>query len=167
MNKNQFQKRLLGLQDHMLHFALQLTENRDDARDLLQDTTLRALDNRDKFVEDTSFKSWVFTIMRNVFINHYHKVFRRRTLIDRQENVRSLDIVGETTFGTPDGCLYAKEIREAIDKLEEELKTPFILYVKGYKYVEISEALGLPLGTVKSRIFFARQKLQRALKEFV
>ncbi|GAB6395599.1 MAG: sigma-70 family RNA polymerase sigma factor [Bacteroidales bacterium] len=167
MNAHQFQKKLLSLQANMLNFALQLTENHADAEDLLQDTTLKALDNCDKFVDNTSFKSWVLTIMRNIFINNYHKVFRTRTLIDRQEDLLNLDTFSETTFGSPDYCFQVQEIRNAIDNLDSELKLPFSMYVNGYKYTEIADELNLPLGTIKSRIFFARQKLQQTLTEFL
>ena len=76
MASSTFQTKLLDLQSNLLNFAYTLTANRDDAYDLLQDTTLKALDNEDKYVDNTNFKGWVFTIMRNIFINNYRKVVR-------------------------------------------------------------------------------------------
>ena len=132
----QFQQRLVGLQEHMMSFAIKLTANRDDALDLLQDTTLKVLDNQEKFVDNVNFAGWVMTIMRNIFINNYHKVVRVQSIVDQNAGLSS------------------------------ELKIPFSLYLNGYKYHEIAEELDLPLGTVKSRIFFARKELQNTLKDY-
>ena len=71
-----FQDRLVGLQSNLLNFAYQLTTNRQQAEDLLQDTTLKALDNQDKYVDNVNFKGWIFTIMRNIFINNYRQTVR-------------------------------------------------------------------------------------------
>ena len=87
MSSQNFQSRLLGLQSNLLNFAYMLTSNRDDAYDLLQDTTLKALDNEDKYVDNVNFKGWVFTIMRNIFINNYRKVVRSATVIDQTEDL--------------------------------------------------------------------------------
>ena len=81
MNSLKFQDRLLGLQDNLLNFAYMLTANREEAKDLLQDTTLKALDNEDKYIDNVNFKGWVFTIMRNIFINNYRRVVRNQTII--------------------------------------------------------------------------------------
>lgn len=80
-----FQTNLMNLQSNMLNFAYMLTGNRDDAYDLLQDSTLKALDNADKFAEGTNFKGWVFTIMRNIFINNYRRQSRAATIVDTTE----------------------------------------------------------------------------------
>ena len=77
-----FQDRLVGLQSNLLNFAYQLTTNRQQAEDLLQDTTLKALDNQDKYVDNVNFKGWIFTIMRNIFINNYRQTVRKATVID-------------------------------------------------------------------------------------
>ena len=137
MNSNSFQQRLLGLQDNLLNFAYMLTSNREEAKDLLQDTTLKALDNEEKYIDNINFKGWVFTIMRNIFINN-----------------------------TPEGSFTVKEITKAINSFTDEYKVPFSMHVAGFKYHEIAEKMELPLGTVKSRIFFARQRLQEMLKDY-
>lgn len=87
MNSLKFQDRLLGLQDNLLNFAYMLTANREEAKDLLQDTTLKALDNEDKYIDNVNFKGWVFTIMRNIFINNYRRVVRNQTIIDQTEDL--------------------------------------------------------------------------------
>ncbi len=164
MNANQFQEKILGIQNNMYNFAMMLTANKDDAQDLLQDTTLKALDNQDKYIDNVNFKGWVLTIMRNIFINNYRKVVRSQTIIDKTEDLYHLNLSQDSGFDTPEGAFTIKEINGAINNLSNDLKMPFSLFLAGYKYNEIADKLNLPLGTVKSRIFFARQELQGELK---
>ena len=166
MNALQFQKKLLGMQENMMNFALMLTANKDDAQDLLQDTTLKVLDNQEKFVDNINFKGWVLTVMRNIFINNYHKLVRTQTVVDQSVDLYNLDVVNESSFNSPEGAYEIQEITKAINNLSNELKIPFSLFLSGYKYNEIADRLDVPLGTVKSRIFFARQELQKMLKNF-
>ena len=166
MSSKNFQTKLLDLQSNLLNFAYLLTSNRDDAYDLLQDTTLKALDNEDKYVDNVNFKGWVFTIMRNIFINNYRKVVRSATVIDQTEDLYHLNLPQESGFDTPDGSIAAKEITSAINSFSDDYRIPFSMHVAGYKYNEIAEKMNLPLGTEKSRIFFARQRLQEMLKDY-
>ena len=166
MNALQFQKRLLGMQENMMNFALKLTANRDDAQDLMQDTTLKVLDNQEKFVDNVNFKGWVLTVMRNIFINNYHKVVREQTVIDQNADLYNLDVLNDSGFDSPESSYQIQEISIAIENLNSELKMPFSMYLSGFKYEEIADKLNVPLGTVKSRIFFARQELQKVLKDF-
>ena len=166
MSSQNFQSKLLSLQSNLLNFAYMLTSNRDDAYDLLQDTTLKALDNEDKYVDNVNFKGWVFTIMRNIFINNYRKVVRSATVIDQTEDLYHLNLPQESGLDTPEGSVAANEITAAINSFSDEYRTPFSMHVAGYKYNEIAEKMDLPLGTVKSRIFFARQRLQKMLKDY-
>lgn len=166
MNGIQFQQKLLSLQENMMNFALMLTANRDDAQDLLQDTTLKVLDNQDKFVDNVNFKGWVLTVMRNIFINNYHKIVRVQTVVDSSADLYNLDVVNDSGFDSPNKAYQIKEITKAINGLNDDLKVPFSMFLSGYKYNEIAEKLNVPLGTVKSRIFFARQELQKRLKDF-
>ncbi len=166
MNPLQFQRKILGIQDNMYNFAMMLTANKDDARDLLQDTTLKALDNQDKYIDNVNFKGWVLTIMRNIFINNYRKIVRSQTMVDQTEDLYHLNLSQDSGFDTPDGAFTIKEINKAINSLGSEYKVPFSMFLAGYKYNEIADKLDLPLGTVKSRIFFARQDLQKTLKDF-
>ena len=78
MNSVSFKKNLLGVQEELLRFAYKLTADREEANDLLQETSLKALDNEDKYIPDTNFKGWMYTIMRNIFINNYRKIVRDR-----------------------------------------------------------------------------------------
>ncbi len=153
------------MQDYMKNFARSLTKDEADAEDLTQDTTLRVLNNYDKFVDNVNFKGWVLKIMRNIFINNYHKLVRTQELIDYNVDAYNVPLMSDGGENTPEGSMDIKEITEAISALQPTLKEPFSMYVSGYKYSEIAETLGIPLGTVKSRIFFARQELQRKLRD--
>ncbi len=166
MESNNFQANLMKLQGNLLNFAYMLTSNRDDAYDLLQDTTLKALDNKEKYVDNTNFKGWVFTIMRNIFINNYRRVARAATVVDTTENLYHLNLSQDSGLETPEGSFGAKEITAYINEFPDEYRVPFSMHVAGYKYNEIAEKMELPLGTVKSRIFFARQKLQKRFADY-
>ena len=155
--KESFKQRLVGLQGNLLSFAYQLTTNREAAEDLLQDTTLKALDNESKYVDNTNFKGWVFTIMRNIFINNYRRTVRSQTVVDQTEDLYHLNLSQDSGLETPEGSYGASEITSAINAFPEEYRVPFSMHVAGYKYNEIAEKMNLPLGTVKSRIFFARK----------
>ena len=166
MEATNFQSRLMGLQANMLNFAYMLTSNRDDAYDLLQDTTLKVLGNQDKYVENTNFKGWVFTIMRNIFINNYRRVVRTATVIDQTEDYYHLNLSQDSGLESPEGSYAASEISDAINEFPDKFRVPFSMHVAGYKYNEIAEKMNLPLGTVKSRIFFARQQLQQRFADY-
>ena len=166
MASAKFQNNLMSLQSNLLNFAYMLTSNRDDAYDLLQDTTLKALDNEDKYADNTNFKGWVFTIMRNIFINNYRCAGRAATVVDTTENLYHLNLSQDSGLETPEGSFGAGEITDAINEFSEEYRIPFSMHVAGYKYNEIAEQMNLPLGTVKSRIFFARKKLQERFADY-
>ena len=165
MDALQIRKDLIGMQDYMKNFARTLTGDEADVEDVMQDTTLRVLNNTDKFVDNVNFKGWVLKIMRNIFINNYHKLVRTQELIDYNVDAYNVPLMSDGGENTPEGSMDIKEITEAISALQPTLKEPFSMYVSGYKYSEIAETLGIPLGTVKSRIFFARQELQRKLRD--
>lgn len=166
MGTANFQSRLMSLQANMLNFAYMLTSNRDDALDLLQDTTLKVLDSRDKYVENTNFKGWVFTIMRNIFINNYRRVVRSATVIDKTEDCYHLNLSQDSGLESPECSFAAGEISDAIKAFPEKYRVPFSMHVAGYKYNEIAEKMDLPLGTIKSRIFFARRELQKRFADY-
>lgn len=165
-DKLSFKQRLVGLQGNLYNFACQLTSDRDAAQDLVQDTTLKVLDNEAKYVDNVNFKGWVFTIMRNIFINNYRRQVRSATVVDTTEDLYHLNLCQESGLTTPEGSFAAKEISVAINSFAKEYKVPFTMYLAGYKYSEIVKKMNLPLGTVKSRIFFARKRLQGMLKDY-
>ena len=166
MRTESFTRDLINVQNDLLRFAYKLTANHEDANDLLQETSLKALDNEEKYAVETNFKGWMYTIMRNLFINNYRKAVRDQTYVDQTDNLfylnQSIDLADESTESSHD----LKEIRRVVNALPKEYRIPFAMYVSGFKYREIADKLGLPLGTVKSRIYFTRQKLQQELKDF-
>ncbi|MDR0844030.1 MAG: sigma-70 family RNA polymerase sigma factor [Tannerella sp.] len=166
MKTSQFQENLLNMQENMMNFALLLTANREDAQDLLQETSLKVLNNSDKFTDNRNFRGWVLTVMRNIFINDYRKMLRTQTVVDQNVDLYNLEAIHDSDFETPEKSYRLKEIMKTIEELSEELKAPFLLYLNGYKYYEIAEELKIPLGTVKSRIFFARTELKERLKDY-
>lgn len=166
MRTADFTQNLLGMQTELHRFALKLTADREEADDLLQETSLKALDNEDKYTPDTNFKGWMYTIMRNIFINNYRKTVRDQTFVDHTDNLFHLSLPQDSGFESTEGNYDLKEIRKIVNMLPKEYRIPFSMYVSGFKYREIAERLGLPIGTVKSRIFFTRQRLQKDLKDF-
>ena len=129
--------------------------------------SLKALDNEDKFEPDTNFRGWMYTIMRNIFINNYRKIVREQTFVDQTDNQYHLSMPQDSGFASTEGAYDLKEMHRIVNALPRDYKVPFSMLVSGFKYREIAERLGLPLGTVKSRIFFTRQKLQDELKDFI
>lgn len=167
MNKKEtFKTSVLGMQGNLFSFALKLTSDKDDAHDLVQDTTLKALNNEEKYVENTNFRGWMMTIMRNIFINNYRKTSRVNTVVDTTEDLYHLNLSQDSGIETPDGAYACNEISQILAKFPEEYRQPFSMHVAGYKYEEIAQKLNMPLGTVKCRIFFTRKRLREILKDY-
>ena len=159
-----FQNELMALQPSLERFAVSLTGNNDDAKDLVQETFLKALTYQDKYQDDTNLKAWTFTIMKNTFINSYRKMVKHGMVLDGSEN--QFLINSRPAQLTPESDFSHSEISRKINQLEPEFRIPFQMHTSGYKYKEIADRLDLKIGTVKSRIFFSRQKLMGALKDY-
>lgn len=157
---NQIQNSTSGLQA----FALRLTKNPYDAEDLLQETIFLALKHSDKFRGGTNFNAWVKTIMRNTFINNYRK--NKRFMKYVSQKISSYFYDKPEAKNNAESNIMFKELIEIIDELDEKFRAPFMMYYEGFSYEEISEKLGLPLGTVKSRIFFARKHIKAGYKAY-
>ncbi|MDD4190958.1 MAG: sigma-70 family RNA polymerase sigma factor [Mangrovibacterium sp.] len=166
MTQLQFQTALLGQQKRLLFYAMSLTSDLDNAQDLLQETFLKALIYRDKFTQDTNLKAWLLTIMKNTFINNYRRNINTKNTFDTTNNEFHLKIQKDKGYPSPESIYNSKEIMKYINDLKTEYKIPFNMFLVGFKYKEIAEELDLPLGTVKSRIFFTRKKLEKSLKEY-
>ncbi len=164
MSQQEFNTALIELEPNLERFAYSLTANHEDARDLLQETYLKALTYKDKFEDNTNIKAWTFTIMKNTFINNYRKAVKQNTTFDSSDNQFMINSKSEN-FG-PDSMYSHSEISKKIDALEDDFRLPFQMHTSGYKYKEIADKLNLKIGTVKSRIFFSRQKLMTALKDY-
>jgi RNA polymerase sigma-70 factor (ECF subfamily) len=166
MTAMDFNNKLISMEDRLERFAISLTANREEAKDLLQETYLKALSSKDKFIEFTNFEAWAYTIMKNTFINNYRKAVRQNTIVDTTKDLYYLNNSKESNFVRPDSSMQHKEINKHINNLQDELKIPFLMHTQGYKYKEIAEKLDLKIGTVKSRIFFTRKKLMESLPDY-
>lgn len=147
-------------------FAMRLTRNLDEANDLIQDTLVKAFLNRDKFSSGTNLKAWLYTIMKNTFLTNYQRMVRKNTFIDTTDNLYHINSNEYLTENTAISDFAQKDINNAIERLEEAYRTPFMMYFKGFKYEEISEKLSVPLGTIKNRIHIARKELKNRLKVY-
>ncbi len=153
------------MKSNLYRFAFSLTEDRDNAFDLVQDTYLKAITHKDKFVDYTNLKAWLFTIMKNTFINNYRRNIKMNTLIDSKRDLYNLAIPRDKGFVSPESNYAEGEIQKTINSLSDKFRIPFKMHIDGYKYYEISDKLGLKIGTIKSRIFITRQKLMLILKD--
>lgn len=167
MTQLQFYTALIGQQERLLFYAMSLTSDRDTAQDLVQETFLKALTYREKFTQNTNFKAWVYTIMKNTFINNYRRNLSAKITFGTANNEIRLQVVPDKGYPSPESIYNSKEIVKCIDTLEDQYKIPFNMFLEGFKYKEIAEELNMPLGTIKSRIFCTRKKLEKSLKEFV
>jgi len=147
-------------------YAYQLTRNVEDTNDLVQDTMLKALTYQDKFTDGTNLKGWLYTIMKNTFINNYRRMVKRNTFIDQTDNDFYLDSVSHSVKNAAERKFLMTDIERAINDLPPSLKKPFTMNSKGFKYHEIAEILHIPIGTVKTRIFVARRQLREKLNDY-
>jgi RNA polymerase sigma-70 factor (ECF subfamily) len=145
-------------------FALKLTRDQNDAKDLVQETTVRAIQYRNKYRTDTNFKGWITTIMYNQFLtNKNRKARRNRVEAPMDDFLFALE--NKTVEGRAEENMFIKEVMEMLSELSNTCRIPFLMYYQGYPYREIAEKLGIPLGTVKSRISFARTNLRKRMLE--
>lgn len=165
MDTLDFNNRFNELSTLLNAFAYNLTKNSEDSRDLFQETAYRAMINRDKFRPGTNFKAWLFTIMKNIFINNYRKKVKKNTIIDATDNLYYINSGNTIIANTGDSNIMMSELRTMVANLEENLRIPFLMHYQGYKYQEIADNLELPLGTIKSRIYFARKELKELINK--
>ncbi len=166
MTAIEFNTRIIQEKPSLKNFALSLTRNMDDASDLLQDTYVKAITYREKFEDSTNLKAWLFTIMKNTFINAYRRNSKSKSLISKGDEIALNRAFKQNSYDHSESRMNAKEIIKKIEGLEDQYKIPFTRYYNGYKYEEIAHELALPLGTIKSRIFIARKILMDALAHY-
>lgn len=159
MSDTSIEKKLLKYKSGLYSFALSLTNNMDDADDLLQDTILKILSNKDNYIEKGAFNSWACTLMHNIFVNNYRKESSKNLLIQDSFPlyIKSNEIQSDSTFSN-------SEVLSILNKLPVNLLKVFKLYLNGFSYKEISDRLCIPLGTVKTRIYASRIRLKKVFK---
>lgn len=160
MSQLEFYTRFDSMASLLHSFAYTLTKNVEDAKDLYQETAFRAMTNREKFRPGTNFKAWLFTIMKNIFINNYRKKTKANTIMDSTDNMYYINSGSISISNGAESSIMMQELTKMIAGLDDSIKIPFLMHYQGYKYQEIADHLDLPLGTVKSRIFFARKELK-------
>jgi len=163
MEANQFLKEYRTLENRLYAFAMKLTRSSSDADDLMQETVVRAYDNRDRFQVGTNFKSWSTTIMRNTFINNYRSK-RRRNLVDGSLEEHSYATESRAVPNDCESTLMMEELSQLLDQVKPKYRTPFLMHYKGYEYQEIAAEMNIPIGTVKSRLYTARQQLSKLIR---
>lgn len=141
-------------------FALKLTHDVSSAQDLVQETALKAFKSFHTFREGSNFKSWTFTILKNTFISKYHKIKSRSQI---NTPIEEFTFSVESSFAV-DNTAYSEirldDIESCIEQLSYKCRLPFMMHTQGFKYNEIADQLNIPIGTVKSRINYARNSLQ-------
>ena len=174
MTTLEFNHNLLSMQSHLRYFAKKLTANEEDANDLVQETYLKALIFRDKFAHNTNFKAWLFTIMKNIFINNYRKKKATPQQVDFagiEESLESLITPSAKNRTDPESLLFADllddQVETALNDLPEEYHMVVVLAdIEGKSYKEIAQVLDIPLGTVMSRLYRGRKMLEKALLDY-
>ncbi len=159
MGIQEFNSLVINNAEGLKPFAITLTRDKDLAEDLYQETLYKAFAHREKYQPGTNIKAWLCTIMRNVFINDYRRNERKKTIT---EGVRYAEQYNASGFSS-ERNIRLKEINTAIYNLPGVFKNACLLYLQGYKYNEIALALNEPLGTIKSRIHFARKLLHKQI----
>jgi RNA polymerase sigma-70 factor, ECF subfamily len=165
MKPTAFHENVAKLGNSLKPFAYSLTRDKNDADDLIQETMFKALSRAEKFNEGTNLKAWMYTIMKNIFINDYRRTRNRKTVSFATYDLQEIAI---RATATNDGehNIALENLNFELKQLNFEIKIPFLMHHHGYKYEEIAKKLDVPLGTVKSRIYVARRVLKQKLTRF-
>ncbi|MFT5166383.1 MAG: RNA polymerase sigma factor (sigma-70 family) [Saprospiraceae bacterium] len=163
MTRTYFNDQISVIETLLFGFAMKLTKNRENAKDLMQETLMRGFENRDHFKIGTHFKSWMTTIMYNSFVNHYRKAKTRNKIMTPVEEVVHL-ADRKVTEGNAESKLMQEELNNILKTVDLKFRKAFLMFFKGYQYDEISEKMNVPIGTIKSRIFYARKQLKKRIQ---
>lgn len=166
MKKHEFNTMVTQETESLRMYALRFTRNSEDANDLVQDTMLKAITYYDKFKAGTNLKGWLYTIMKNTFINNYRRNTKANSVITQTEEISSSNLFFSSTKNKGENIFVMDDIQDALTNLQEDYYRPFSMYFEGYKYHEIADHLEIPIGTVKTRIHVARKSLKKTLKSY-
>lgn len=161
-----FEKQLILCQEELLDVAFTLLPNTEDAEDLLQDTLLKALDNKDSYCVDTNFKGWLYIIMHNIFINRCRSMKRRPELCSISDPEIYAMVTDDLDISAMEDSYDMIQLKRAIRTLPDTFYMPFLMFFYGYKYKEIAEITEAPISTVKTRIFYCRRLLKNLFASF-
>ena len=160
MSTSDFYTQIDMITSPLNNFALSLTRDLEDSRDLFQDTVYKALKNKDKFKIGTNFRAWILTLMRNTFINGYRRKKRSKVKTVADDSLEIITNTRSAAANEGESNMAMQELMTMLDELDEKLRQPFWMNYLGMSYQEVADALDTPLGTIKSRIFFARKEMQ-------
>jgi len=166
MNAKEFSMLIIEHKQAIRNHALKFARDEDEAKDLIQDTMMKAIRFIGSFQEGTNIKGWLYTIMRNTFINNYRSINRKNAVIQQSDDINSAQLLHSASKNSGESTFVLGDVNGAISQLPRSLQIPFIRFVEGYKYEEIAQELNLPLGTVKTRIHQARFRLSKKLKVY-
>lgn len=166
MTKNEFDTMVIEQSDSLKIYARNFTNDYEDANDLVQDTILKAVTYFKNFKEGTNLKGWLYTIMKNTFINNYRRLVKTNSFITKDEAISNSNLLISASSNQGESKFIIEDINEALANLSEEYYIPFSLYFEGFKYHEISDHLNIPIGTVKTRIHVARKLMKRSLSAY-
>jgi RNA polymerase sigma factor (sigma-70 family) len=166
MTKVEFNTMVMRQASSLKMYALHFTHDAEDANDLVQDTMLKAITYYSKFKEGTNLKGWLYTIMKNTFINNYRRFVKISSFVTKADDISSAKLVFSSTKNSGEAKFVMDDIKNALGKLPDEYYIPFTMYFEGHKYHEIADHLTIPIGTVKTRIHVARKLLRKCLKPY-
>lgn len=166
MNKLEFNSLVIKHSDSLKLYARNFTKDQDDANDLVQETLLKAITYFKNFREGTNLKGWLYTIMKNTFINNYRRITKSNSFITKEEEISPMNLVVSATKNLGENKFMMEDINAALTMLSDDYYRPFTMYYEGYKYHEISEHLNIPIGTVKTRIHVARRVMKKTLASY-
>ena len=158
-NSEYFINDLVQLQEQLYYYALQLTEDREDALDLVQETSFKALKNRSKLHNNDHIRAWLYTILKNTHINFLRSSYYRQLTHD-SDILNSQPASNGGAHGAPYDQLEKKELHEIIDMLPGAYEKPIKMFLSGYSYKEIADRMHIPIGTVKSRIHLGKKQIR-------
>jgi RNA polymerase sigma-70 factor (ECF subfamily) len=159
--KDPFSGHLVRMQENLYYYALQLTENKEDALDLVQETSYKALKNRKRLHNDEHIRAWLYTILKNTYINYLRSSQYRQLSYDTDELNLYSDFKEDQGTLHPDERLLRKELMEIVGLLPAVYEKPIRMMLTGYSYKEIASKMNIPIGTVKSRIHLGKKQIRK------
>lgn len=157
--KDHFSGDLIEMQKQLYYFALRLTDDREYANDLVQETTYKALKNKKKLQNTEHIRAWLYTILKNTYINYLRSSQNKQLNFDSEE-VNLYSNTGKANgYPSPDTLLQRKELRDQINELPFSYEKPINMLLSGYSYKEIAKQMNIPIGTVKSRIHLGKKRI--------
>ena len=153
---------ILKMREQLFYYALQLTEDHNDAKDLVQETSYKALKYKGKLQHNKHTRAWMYTILRNTYINYLRSGHSRHIISENDESNLQIFTAQLPEGEHPDRIYFRKELREIIEILPTNYSRPLQLFLSGYSYKEISSMMNIPIGTVKSRIHLGKKRIRSA-----